>query len=71
MSNIVLQQLNKQYNKEKYNKPVEFKHCLESHPAIVKLQLFFEKLVSWKIVIPKVVLEVGMRDIFRAEFNWL
>lgn len=46
------------------NKPVEFKHRLQSHPAIIMLQLFFEKLVSRKIVIPKVVLKVGMRDIF-------
>ncbi|KAA8588159.1 hypothetical protein FQN60_001353, partial [Etheostoma spectabile] len=29
----------------------------KKHPAVIKLQLFFEKLVSWKIVIPKVVLE--------------
>lgn len=43
-------------------KPVEFKHRLQSHPAIIKLQLFFEKLVSWKIVIPKIVLKIGIRD---------
>lgn len=38
------------------NKPVEFKHRLQSHPAIINLQLLFEKPVSWKIVIAKVVL---------------
>lgn len=65
---IVLQHLKP---KEKYNKPVEFKHRLQSHPAIIKLQLFFEKLVSRKIVIPKVVLDVGVRNIVSAEFNWL
>lgn len=44
---------------DKNNKPVEFEQRLQSHPALIKLELLFEKLVFWKIVIPKVVLEVG------------
>lgn len=38
------------------NTPVEFKHRLQSHPAVIKLQLLFKKLVSGEIVITKVVL---------------
>lgn len=44
--------------------PVEFEHRLERHPAIVKLQLFFEELVPWKVVIAKVILQVRCKESF-------
>lgn len=47
------------------HKPVKFEHGLQSHPAIVKLYQFFQKFVSWKVVISKVVLE--REDLFRME----
>lgn len=45
------------------HKPVKFEHCLQRHPAIIKLYLFFQKFVSWKVVISKVVLE--SEELFR------
>lgn len=41
------------------HKPVEFKHRLQRHPAVIQLQLLFEKFVSREIVISKVVLDGG------------
>lgn len=64
---IVVQQFDRECNNDK---PVEFKHCLQSHPAIIKLQLFFEELVPRKIVISKVVLEVKIRSIF-MRWMWM
>lgn len=55
----------------KYNKmrpkPVKFKHRLQGHPAIIKLYLFFQKFVSGKVVISKVVLE--REEMFRLEIT--
>lgn len=49
-------------------KPVKFEHCLQRHPAIIKLNLFFQEFVSWKVVISKVVLE--REDLFRMEITF-
>lgn len=40
----------------KLHKPVKLEHGFQGHPAIIELQLFFEELVSWKVVITEVVL---------------
>lgn len=47
------------------HKPVKFEHRLQRHPAIIKLDLFFQEFVSWKVVISKVVLE--REELFRMK----
>lgn len=49
------------------HKPVKFEHRLQRHPAIIKLYLFFQEFVSWKVVISKVVLAI--EDMFRMEIT--
>lgn len=56
-------------HEEMMHEPVKFEHRLQSHPAIIKLYLFFQKFVSWKIMISKVVLEI--EEFFRMEIRFL
>lgn len=51
------------------DQPVKLEHRLQRHPAIIKLYLFFQKLVSWKIVISKVVLKI--EQLFKMEIGFI